>query len=231
VSEPSRGGCPLRCCASPTSFRPISSRCRRCATSLPGSCRPNAAAKSVLDVYDEIEDGRAAGQTFEEIAASLDLPLRTVEVDRSGVDAEGETTDLPASDEVLRTAFDLDVGIEADPVSTRDDGFVWVDLRDVMPATVRPFEDARDEARAAWKRNARRARPCSKRHANSSSRPNREPRSRTWRVRSARRCDRSATSRAVPSGGFRPDGGRGAVRKPRGRLCRGARVAAATAPW
>jgi peptidyl-prolyl cis-trans isomerase D len=108
--------------------------------------------EEVLDFYDEIEDGRAAGQSFEEIAASHGLPMRTVEVDRSGVDAEGRTTDLPARDEVLRVAFDLDVGLEADPVSTRDDGYVWVDLRDITPARIRSFEDARDEAIAAWKR-------------------------------------------------------------------------------
>jgi peptidyl-prolyl cis-trans isomerase D len=108
--------------------------------------------EEVLDLYDEIEDGRAGGQSFEDIAANLDLPLRTLEVDRSGVDAEGQTVDLPASEEVLRTAFDLDVGLEADPVSTPEDGFVWIDLRDITPASVKPFDQARDEALAAWKR-------------------------------------------------------------------------------
>ncbi|MFW6077550.1 MAG: peptidyl-prolyl cis-trans isomerase, partial [Hyphomicrobiales bacterium] len=107
--------------------------------------------EEALDIYAEVEDGRAAGQTFEEIAANLDLELRTVEVDRSGVDPQGRTTDLPASDEVLRTAFDLDVGLEADPVSTPDDGFVWLDVRDIEPATVRSFDEARDEVHSAWR--------------------------------------------------------------------------------
>jgi peptidyl-prolyl cis-trans isomerase D len=105
--------------------------------------------EEVLDFYDEIEDGRAGGQSFEEVAANLDLTVRTVEVDRSGVDAEGETADLPASDEVLRTAFDLDVGLEADPVSTPDDGFVWVDVRDITPAS-------RQAVRRSQRRGARR---------------------------------------------------------------------------
>ena len=108
--------------------------------------------EEVLDLYAEIEDGRAGGQSFEDIAASLDLPLRTIEVDRSGVDAEGNTVELPASEEVLRTAFDLDVGLEADPVSTPEDGFVWIDVRAITPATVKPFDEARDEALAAWTR-------------------------------------------------------------------------------
>jgi peptidyl-prolyl cis-trans isomerase D len=81
--------------------------------------------------------------------------LRTVEVDRSGVTPDGETADLPASDEVLRTAFDLDVGLEADPVSTRDDGYVWVEVRDITPASIMSFDVARDEARAAWMQRQR----------------------------------------------------------------------------
>lgn len=106
----------------------------------------------VLDLYDEIEDGRAAGQSFEDIAANLDLELRKVEIDRTGADAQGRIVELPASEEVLRTAFDLDIGLEADPVSTGDDGFVWVDVRDIAPAAVKKLDEARDEVVAAWKR-------------------------------------------------------------------------------
>ncbi len=106
----------------------------------------------VLDLYDEIEDGRAAGQSFEDIAANLDLELRKVEIDRRGADAQGKIVELPASQEVVRTAFDLDIGLEADPVSTADDGFVWVDVRDIAPAAVKSFDAARDEAVTAWKR-------------------------------------------------------------------------------
>jgi len=106
----------------------------------------------VLDLYDEIEDGRAAGQSFEDIAANLDLELRKVEIDRAGADPQGEIVELPASQEVLRTAFDLDIGLEADPVSTADDGFVWVDVRDIAPAALEKFDEARDEVLAAWKK-------------------------------------------------------------------------------
>jgi peptidyl-prolyl cis-trans isomerase D len=144
----------------------LSTALLRVAKIIPGEQQPLAEARDelarqlqvergreeALNIYDQIEDGRAAGQSFEDIAAGLDLHVRTLEVDRSGVGADGRTTDLPARDEVLRTAFDLDVGIEADPVSTRDEGFVWVDVRDVTPATVKRFEDAREEAVAAWQR-------------------------------------------------------------------------------
>lgn len=108
--------------------------------------------EKVLDVYAEIEDGRAAGQSFEDIAANLDLEVRKVVVDRGGADPQGKIVELPAKEEVLRTAFDLDVGVEADPVSTSDDGFVWVDVLDIAPAAIEKFDAARDEVVAAWKR-------------------------------------------------------------------------------
>ncbi|HUF45951.1 MAG TPA: SurA N-terminal domain-containing protein [Aestuariivirgaceae bacterium] len=107
--------------------------------------------EEALDIFDKVEDGRLTGQSFEDIATTLDLEVRNLEVDRSGLDPEGRTTDLPAKDEVLRTVFDLDIGIEADPVSTEDEGFVWVDVRNITPATVKRFEDAKDDALAAWK--------------------------------------------------------------------------------
>lgn len=119
---------------------------------LAGILQTELGRERVLDIYDEIEDGRAAGQSFEDIAANLDFELRKVEVDRNGADPQGNIVELPASEEVLRTAFDLDIGLEADPVSTEDDGFVWVDVRDIAPATVKRFEDARDEAVTAWRR-------------------------------------------------------------------------------
>jgi peptidyl-prolyl cis-trans isomerase D len=119
---------------------------------LTAKLRTERGRDEVLDVYDEIEDGRAGGQTFEEIAADLGLEVQVLEVDRSGADAEGKQVELPASDEVLRTAFELDVGLEADPVSTPEEGFVWIEVRDIAPASVKPYEEAKDEVVDAWTR-------------------------------------------------------------------------------
>lgn len=107
-----------------------------------------------LNIHDRVEDGRAAGQSFEEIAGSLGLTLLTFEdIDRSGLAPDGKTSvDLPAKEEVLRTVFESDVGIEADPIATSDDGFVWVDVREITPAAIKPFEAVQEEAAAAWKK-------------------------------------------------------------------------------
>lgn len=107
-----------------------------------------------LNIHDRVEDGRAAGQSFEEIAATLGLTLLTFEdIDRSGLGPDGKAAvDLPAKEEVLRTVFESDIGIEADPIATPDDGFVWVDVREITPSAMKPFEAVQEEAAAAWKK-------------------------------------------------------------------------------
>ena len=65
----------------------------------------------VLDIYDAVEDGRAAGQSFEDIAADLGLEVRRLEIDRSGVDAQGNTgwgepVSKPGDHVIFRAAMD-----------------------------------------------------------------------------------------------------------------------------
>lgn len=109
--------------------------------------------EEALNIYDKVEDGRAGGESFEDIANGLGLTLLSFEdVDRSGNLPDGKTIgDLPAKEEVLRTVFDTDVGLEADPVQTPEEGFVWVDVREVTPSAVKPFDQVREEVAAAWK--------------------------------------------------------------------------------
>ncbi|MCC2111689.1 MAG: SurA N-terminal domain-containing protein [Hyphomicrobiales bacterium] len=106
----------------------------------------------VLDLHDAIEDARAGGQTFSEIAQKFGLKLRTVEaVSRNGTDPDGKViTDLPASQELLNGAFESDVGIENDPLQTGQSGFLWYEVEGVTPERDRPLEEVRDEVIAAW---------------------------------------------------------------------------------
>lgn len=109
--------------------------------------------EEALNIHDKVEDGRAGGQSFEDIANGLGITLLSFEdVDRSGNRPDGTAVaGLPAKDEVLRTVFDTDVGLEADPVQTPEEGFVWVDVREVTPTAVKPFDQVREEVAAAWK--------------------------------------------------------------------------------
>jgi len=97
--------------------------------------RADKSRDKVLDLYGQVEDARASGSTLEEIAANLKLPLVKLDkVDRKGQLPDGKEADIPARADVLSTAFESDVGVENDPVPTKEDGYVWVDVREVFPA-------------------------------------------------------------------------------------------------
>jgi peptidyl-prolyl cis-trans isomerase D len=107
----------------------------------------------ILDLYDMIEDGRAAGMTFAEIAERYNLPHMVVEmVDRQGRDESGEPiASLPRADRLLDEAFQTDIGVEADPVQYGTDGYVWFDVLDTIPGRNREFEEAREDVVEAWR--------------------------------------------------------------------------------
>jgi peptidyl-prolyl cis-trans isomerase D len=51
---------------------------------------------------------------------------------------------------VLAVAFQSDVGVENDPVDTPDDGYAWVDVEEVTPEAIRPFEEVKGEVTELW---------------------------------------------------------------------------------
>jgi len=118
------------------------------------------AQEEILNLLDSIEDARAEGGTLDEIGQKFDLPVITVDaVDRSGNDPQGNPiADIPASSAVLRVAFESDIGIENDPIDTPAEGFAWVDVVEITPPAIRPFEDVQDEIVELWKQRTARDR-------------------------------------------------------------------------
>ena len=111
------------------------------------------AREELLDLHDNIEDARAGGQSFEAIAKKFDLKVLTLDsVDLSGHQADGkEVADFPGKAQVLKAAYDSDVGVENDALAIGQDGFDWFEVRDIQPAKVRPLDSARQDVIAAWK--------------------------------------------------------------------------------
>jgi peptidyl-prolyl cis-trans isomerase D len=110
------------------------------------------ANRVLLDVHDRYEDARAAGSTMQEAAASLGLSVTTVEaVSRTGQDPSGGVvSDIPESAEVLRAAFESEIGVENPPVSIGSEGFVYHEVRSVTPARDRTLDEIRDRVAADW---------------------------------------------------------------------------------
>jgi peptidyl-prolyl cis-trans isomerase D len=110
------------------------------------------AREQILDIHAKVEDERAAGANFEEVSKSLNLPLITIPaIDPQGRDKSGKPVEgIPAKSDVLKLAFESEVGMETDPVSTQDEGVIWVDVRDAVPAAVRPFAEVKEDVQKAY---------------------------------------------------------------------------------
>jgi peptidyl-prolyl cis-trans isomerase D len=111
-----------------------------------------AARESAHDLYDKVEDERAGGATLEEAAANLKLPYRVVEAVSADLKASDGTTitDIPAAQEVVKEAFESDVGVENSPIRGDGESWVFYDVLEVTPARARTLDEVRDQVVQAW---------------------------------------------------------------------------------
>ena len=112
------------------------------------------AKDEILNIHDKVEEARAGGATFEEIAKEQNLQLLVIPaVDANGNGKDGKPTSpgLPAP--VLQAVFESDVGVENDPVATPTDGFAWYDVREVTPSAVKALAEVKGAVIAAWQGN------------------------------------------------------------------------------
>ncbi|MEJ8573160.1 peptidylprolyl isomerase [Microbaculum marinum] len=107
---------------------------------------------AVLDTYDAVEDDRAGGMTLSEIGQKQGLTYREIEgIDRDGRGMDGKRIrNLPDAPRLTTEIFSTDIGIEADPLQTADDGWVWFDVLDIVPGRDKTFEEAREDVAKAW---------------------------------------------------------------------------------
>jgi len=107
------------------------------------------ANEEIQSIYDVVEDARAAQTKFEEIAEKSNIPFQLVStVDAQGLGKDGAAIEFPHKADVLRAAFTSDVGVENSAISL-DNGYVWYEVREVVPSAIRPFEEVKAKASAA----------------------------------------------------------------------------------
>lgn len=120
-----------------------------------GQLRTDLAAEraksEMMTMYDKIEDERSIGTTLAEAAEKLKLAARTIEVDRSGRDTEGNPVpNIPDAARLLNTAFSTDPGVEIDPLRLQD-GYVWIDVTGVTPARERKLDEVKGLVKTRWR--------------------------------------------------------------------------------
>ena len=111
------------------------------------------ATRILLDAHDSYEDARAGGATLAEAAAKLNLKVVTVDaIDRQALRPDGKIVDdLPESSELLKQAFETEVGIENPAINIGSTGYVFYEVQDITPARDRTLDEVHDKVVADWK--------------------------------------------------------------------------------
>ncbi len=111
-----------------------------------------AARDRVQDLYNKVEDESAGGSTLQETAKKLSLPYRVIDAVSADLKApDGSAiTDIPDGAEVVKQAFESDVGVENNPIGTGTDSSLFYEVLDVTPAHDRTLAEVRDKVIADW---------------------------------------------------------------------------------
>jgi peptidyl-prolyl cis-trans isomerase D len=103
--------------------------------------------------HDRIEDERLGGMTLPDIVKKLNLQTRTVEVDRSGRDRDGNpVADLPQGIDLLGAVFRADPNSDNDPLTIpQQGGYIWYDVVEVTAARDRTLDEVKDQLVTRWR--------------------------------------------------------------------------------
>ncbi|WP_374828302.1 peptidylprolyl isomerase [Mycoplana dimorpha] len=121
------------------------------------------ASQDLMTVHDRFEDARANGAGIEEAATEARLKPVTIEaIDSAGKGKTGEEVALPEKAALLAEVFKTDIGLETPPVNYGRDGYIWYEVRDIVPERDRTLEEAEDMAVADWTAEQQRSALASK---------------------------------------------------------------------
>lgn len=101
-------------------------------------------------IVDQLEDLRAQRKPLKDIAAELKLRLIDAGgVERSGKGPDGKAAiDHPDAERLLAAAFDQDRS-DRDAIDLSD-GQAWIEVSEIVPAKVKPFDAVADQVKTAW---------------------------------------------------------------------------------
>lgn len=109
------------------------------------------ASDDLMAIHDRFDEAVANGATIEDAAAQANLKLVTIEAaDNTGKGQDGEEIALPEQAGLLAAVFATDAGLENPPVNYGRDGYIWYEVRDIVPDRDRTLDEARDSVVADW---------------------------------------------------------------------------------
>ena len=111
----------------------------------------NERAKAeVRSLHEKVEEARAGGDTLQQIAEKLKLPVGTYDVDRSGREPSGKVPNIPHAGQVIPAAFNSDVGVDNDPIDV-EGGYLWYNVAGITPARDRTLDEVKDQVETRWR--------------------------------------------------------------------------------
>jgi peptidyl-prolyl cis-trans isomerase D len=118
----------------------------------------NEAVDRIYKVANQVDDALAGGMTLDDAAAKFGL--KKTEIAASDVgdhDPEGKPVVMPApANEVLKLAFATNEGRVSRVTESPDGGIFFVRVDKVIPSTISPLAEAKDQAVTAWQGDKRR---------------------------------------------------------------------------
>lgn len=116
------------------------------------------ARRRLADIANTVEDRRAEGMSFAEIAESEPAAgVLTATIDSDGRGPNGVRPEgLPLDPAFVSTAFELATGEEMDLAETPTYDYYAVEVLSIEPERVKPFDEVRAEVVEAWTARARR---------------------------------------------------------------------------
>ena len=103
----------------------------------------------IYEIYNVIEDQRAAGLTFEEIALENNLKLSQYSsVNDNGSNFSNSDIDLALRNLIIETRFDSDIGLEMDPLEDQNGNVVFIRVDNIDEETILNFDNVQNEVRS-----------------------------------------------------------------------------------
>lgn len=103
------------------------------------------AREEIQSIYDAVESDRDNQTKFEDIAAKTGIILQVIPVVSAiGQDRDGKDITIPLSAELLKAAFNSDVGVENNALSSGD-SYVWYEVREVIPSVLKSLIDVKPQ--------------------------------------------------------------------------------------
>ena len=102
----------------------------------------------IYEIYNVIEDQRAEGLTFEEIAAENNLKLSQYSsVNNNGSNFNNSNIDLTLRNSIIETIFDSDIGLELDPLEDQNGNVIFIRIDNIDEERFLNFDNMQNEVR------------------------------------------------------------------------------------